>query len=234
MNIEAPLLSNGLSFVKLIEDADPVVQAVMLGLAVASLLCWTIGFEKLIRYILFSRQLRNLERIAEAKNGTSVRLGGLAARFKAVASQEARLNGQELSFHQAAIERSLQDESSTELRRLQSGLPLLATIGSTAPFVGLFGTVWGIMNSFTGIAAAKDTSMAVVAPGIAEALLATAAGLAAAIPAVIFYNFANVFLGHCAERLSIAGARFAKAFASNRLLEGQVSIHEQPSRAFAV
>jgi biopolymer transport protein ExbB/TolQ len=87
---------------------------------------------------------------------------------------------------------------------------LLATVGSTAPFIGLFGTVWGIMNSFTSIAAAKDTSLAVVAPGIAEALLATAVGLAAAIPAVVIYNLANVFLSNNAERLSIAASRYAK------------------------
>ncbi len=89
-------------------------------------------------------------------------------------------------------------------------MPFLATVGSTAPFVGLFGTVWGIMHSFTGIAAAKDTSLAVVAPGIAEALFATAVGLAAAIPAVIFYNQANVALGRVAERLSATVTRFAK------------------------
>ena len=101
-------------------------------------------------------------------------------------------------------------ETSAQLQRLQSGLPFLATVGSTAPFVGLFGTVWGIMRSFTGIAAAKDTSLAVVAPGIAEALFATAIGLAAAIPAVIFYNQANVSLGRLADRLSAAVVRFAK------------------------
>ena len=101
-------------------------------------------------------------------------------------------------------------ETSAQLQRLQSGLPFLATVGSTAPFVGLFGTVWGIMRSFTGIAAAKDTSLAVVAPGIAEALFATAIGLAAAIPAVIFYNQANVSLGRLADRLSAAVVKFAK------------------------
>jgi len=91
-----------------------------------------------------------------------------------------------------------------------SGLPFLATVGATAPFIGLFGTVWGIMRSFTGIAAAKDTSLAVVAPGIAEALFATAIGLAAAIPAVIFYNQANVLLGNVAARMTAAVTKYAK------------------------
>jgi hypothetical protein len=97
------------------------------------------------------------------------------------------------------------------MQRLQSGLSLLATVGATAPFVGLFGTVWGIMHSFTGIAVAKDTSLAVVAPGIAEALFATAIGLAAAIPAVIFYNQANVLLGNVAARMTAAVTKYAKS-----------------------
>ena len=96
------------------------------------------------------------------------------------------------------------------MQRLQFGLSFLATVGATAPFVGLFGTVWGIMHSFTGIAAAKDTSLAVVAPGIAEALFATAVGLAAAIPAVIFYNQANVLLGSVAARMTAAVTKYAK------------------------
>ncbi len=110
----------------------------------------------------------------------------------------------------ARLERSLQMEAGEQMQRLQAGLSFLATVGSTAPFVGLFGTVWGIMHSFGGIAAAKDTSLATVAPGIAEALFATAIGLAAAIPAVLFYNQANVSLSRIAARLSVAVARLAK------------------------
>ena len=90
---------------------------------------------------------------------------------------------------------------SAELRRLEARLPFLATLGSAAPFIGLFGTVWGIMRSFTGIAAANNTSLAVVAPGIAEALFATAMGLAAAIPAVVAYNKITVDLGRFAGRM---------------------------------
>ncbi len=127
-----------------------------------------------------------------------------------IADAEPFAPGETRSEFNARLEKSLNIETSAQLQRLQSGLPFLATVGSTAPFVGLFGTVWGIMRSFTGIAAAKDTSLAVVAPGIAEALFATAIGLAAAIPAVIFYNQANVSLARVAERLSAAVTRFAK------------------------
>lgn len=108
------------------------------------------------------------------------------------------------------------------MQRLQSGLSFLATVGATAPFVGLFGTVWGIMHSFTGIAASKDTSLAVVAPGIAEALFATAIGLAAAIPAVIFYNQANVLLGNVAARMTSAVTKYAKSRAYGHVQERQV------------
>ena len=92
-----------------------------------------------------------------------------------------------------------------------SSLPFLATLGSAAPFIGLFGTVWGIMNSFTAIAQSKDTSLAVVAPGIAEALFATAVGLAAAIPAVIFYNQITVALGRAADRVAPAIVGLARS-----------------------
>ena len=233
--MNAPALSppHGLSFIKLIEDADPIVQAVMLGLALASVVCWGIGFEKLIRYAFFSRQLRGLERFVESRPGEQVPALGLAARFQVLASQEPRLAVHGPSEFQANLERSLQSESATHMRHLQSGLSLLATVGSTAPFIGLFGTVWGIMNSFTSIAVAKDTSLAVVAPGIAEALLATAAGLAAAIPAVIFYNLANVFLSHHAERLSIAASRYAKACAYGAPGESITGVPSEKRRILA-
>jgi biopolymer transport protein ExbB/TolQ len=99
----------------------------------------------------------------------------------------------------------------TELQHIETGLPLLATVGSSAPFIGLFGTVWGIMNSFTAIGQQQDTSLATVAPGIAEALFATALGLAAAIPAVVAYNHFVVKLGRASGRASTAIAELAKA-----------------------
>jgi biopolymer transport protein ExbB/TolQ len=226
-----PLNVRGFSFFHLIQNADPVIQNVMIALAAASIFCWTIGLEKLIRYALFLRQLRALERALKAKEDKSALISGLAARFRAIAALEP--GHKSLADFQAGLAQSLQAEILTELRPLQSGLPFLATVGSTAPFVGLFGTVWGIMNSFVGIASAKDTSLAVVAPGIAEALLATAIGLAAAIPAVIIYNLANVFLSNSSERLGVAAFRFAKAFAAENVSERDASVFDRLSSAAA-
>ena len=112
------------------------------------------------------------------------------------------------------VERAMRGAVRGELKRIETGLPFLATVGSAAPFIGLFGTVWGIMHSFTAIASAKDTSLAVVAPGIAEALFATAIGLAAAIPAVVAYNQISVSLGRAAERTNAAVHRIAPRFAN--------------------
>jgi biopolymer transport protein ExbB/TolQ len=191
----------------LLSNADPVVKGVMLLLTAASVGCWTIAFEKLVRIVAFSRQVAAFEHSGQEPHGPS---NWLARRMVLIAESEPVASGESRAEFGARLEKSLNMETSAQLQRLQSGLSFLATVGSTAPFVGLFGTVWGIMRSFTGIAAAKDTSLAVVAPGIAEALFATAVGLAAAIPAVIFYNQANVSLGRVAERMSAAAARFAK------------------------
>jgi biopolymer transport protein TolQ len=110
---------------------------------------------------------------------------------------------------QERIERVMQVTAGREMQRLERYMPFLATVGSTSPFVGLFGTVWGIMNSFSSIAAAKNTSLAVVAPGIAESLFATALGLVAAIPAVIFYNKFSTDFGRYAGRLEAFGSEFS-------------------------
>jgi biopolymer transport protein TolQ len=212
MDSTAPLAPSNLSFLKLIENADPVVQGVMLSLALASVICWTIGFEKLLRYAAFFRQVRAFERFAESQGKGPAATSRLAVQFQIATADEAHDAAESPAVLVGRIEQTLGIEINVHLRRLQAGLPILATVGSTAPFVGLFGTVWGIMNSFTGIAAAKDTSLAVVAPGIAEALLATAIGLVAAIPAVILYNLAGVFLSNCSDRLSVAANRYAKAY----------------------
>jgi biopolymer transport protein ExbB/TolQ len=204
-----------LSVIDLLMNADPVVKGVMAILGVASVVCWTIAFEKLARILAFSRQVSVLEGSAKARGKDGA---WLAARMSEIAAEEPVAAGETQAEFCARLEKSLALEAGAQLQRLQAGLPFLATVGSTAPFVGLFGTVWGIMRSFTGIAAAKDTSLAVVAPGIAEALFATALGLAAAIPAVIFYNQANVALGRIAERMSAMVARLAKtkAYAHGR------------------
>jgi biopolymer transport protein ExbB/TolQ len=110
----------------------------------------------------------------------------------------------------ARLEQAMRGALKTEFQRIEVGLPFLATVGSAAPFVGLFGTVWGIVNSFTSIAQQKDTSLAVVAPGIAEALIATALGLAAAIPAVVAYNQVAVSLGRVSAKANASIAEIAK------------------------
>jgi len=176
--------------------ADIVVKAVMASLAFASLATWTIFFAKTAQLSRALRRLRAaLTRIADVRTLSEAHMalnGGdtaLSALVRA-ALHEVRLSGDGAS--DAGIkERSasrFSEIARAEARAMRHGMAMLATIGATAPFVGLFGTVWGIMNSFIGISKAQTTNLAVVAPGIAEALLATAIGLVAAIPAVIVYN----------------------------------------------
>jgi biopolymer transport protein ExbB len=182
-------------------SADVLVKAVMIGLAFASLVTWTIFIAKIIELAVARRKLRSAlgkivdsRSLAEAQFVLGAKIGVLSA-FLAAAMREARLSAG-ISSDSGIKERaasSFAEISRAEARRIRLGMGLLATIGATSPFVGLFGTVWGIMNSFIGISKAQTTNLAVVAPGIAEALLATAIGLVAAIPAVIIYNhFARV------------------------------------------
>ncbi|MFT4096058.1 MAG: tonB-system energizer ExbB [Rhodoblastus sp.] len=177
-------------------SADVVVKAVMIGLAFASLVTWTIFFAKTFEISRARRRLSGaLARIADAPSLTDARtLAGNAAPVL-TALLEAAEQEERLSASAGAQGRTLERAASRfqeivrgEQRSVRTGMGVLATIGSTAPFVGLFGTVWGIMNSFIGISKSQTTNLAVVAPGIAEALLATAIGLVAAIPAVIIYN----------------------------------------------
>jgi len=187
------------------KSADVLVKAVMIGLAFASLVTWTIFIAKMIELTVVQRKLRSsLARIAEARSLAEAQFalgakGSVLASFLAAAMREARLSAG-ISSDAGIKERaasSFAEIVRAEARRIRLGMGLLATIGATSPFVGLFGTVWGIMNSFIGISKAQTTNLAVVAPGIAEALLATAIGLVAAIPAVIIYNhFARVTKGY--------------------------------------
>jgi biopolymer transport protein ExbB len=182
-------------------SADVLVKAVMIGLAFASLLTWTIFIAKMIELAIAQRKLKTAlntigdsRSLAEAQFALGAKKGVLPS-FLAAAMREARLSAG-ISSDSGIKERaasSFAEILRAEARRIRLGMGLLATIGATSPFVGLFGTVWGIMNSFIGISKAQTTNLAVVAPGIAEALLATAIGLVAAIPAVIIYNhFARV------------------------------------------
>jgi biopolymer transport protein ExbB len=179
--------------------ADIIVKAVMIGLASASLVTWTIFIAKTIELSLGQRRLdRALQRIAEIGSLAEAQTA-LGAKDKddvlslmlGAAIREARMSSG-MSSDSSIKERaasSFAEIARAEGRRIRTGIGALATIGSTSPFVGLFGTVWGIMNSFIGISKSQTTNLAVVAPGIAEALLATAIGLVAAIPAVIIYNY---------------------------------------------
>jgi biopolymer transport protein ExbB len=196
-------------------NADPVVKAVMIGLVFASLVTWTVWLAKSIEIFFVKRRLRrglnklagirttfeDIERVAEIQ--------GEVARFLDAAATELKLSP-------AATDREgIKERVASRLERIEAGYArrilrgtgVLATIGATAPFVGLFGTVWGIMDSFIGISKAHTTNLAVVAPGIAEALLATALGLAAAIPAVVIYNvFARSIAGYRAALGDAAAA----------------------------
>src|SRR6202167_6337658 len=185
--------------------ADVLVKAVMIGLAFASLVTWTIFIAKMIELSLVQRKLRAaLGKISDARSLSEAQFAlgakdSVLSALLAAAMREARLSAG-ISSDGGIKERaasSFGEIVRAEARRIRLGMGLLATIGATSPFVGLFGTVWGIMNSFIGISKSQTTNLAVVAPGIAEALLATAFGLVAAIPAVIIYNhFIRVTKGY--------------------------------------
>lgn len=168
--------------------ADWVVQAVMVGLVLASVLTWTVFVAKSLELAMAVRRQRRL--LAALDSAASLDKAP-ASDLVAAAHAEQRLSADTVDDRDGLKERvasRLERLEAATGRRMLKGTGVLATIGSTAPFVGLFGTVWGIMNSFIGISRSQTTNLAVVAPGIAEALLATALGLAAAIPAVVIYN----------------------------------------------
>jgi biopolymer transport protein TolQ len=179
--------------------ATLTVKLVMLALIIASVWSWGIIFDKLVSYRRARREADRFDRdfwSGEPLDELYEQLGptpdGRAAKVFAAGMTEWRRSHREdgglIANAQSRIDRSMDVAIQKEAEALQKGLPVLATVGSTAPFVGLFGTVFGIMNSFIEIAQQQNTSLVVVAPGIAEALLATGLGLLAAIPAVVFYN----------------------------------------------
>ena len=190
------------------KNADIIVKIVMIGLAIASIITWTIWIAKGFEVLGAKRRLRS--EIAQLKKArtlkeaseTAGKEGTLAHLLVQDALEEMRLsaNSREKEGIKERVSFRLERLVAACGRNMSSGTGVLATIGSTAPFVGLFGTVWGIMNSFIGIAKTQTTNLAVVAPGIAEALLATALGLVAAIPAVVIYNvFARSITGDKAQ-----------------------------------
>jgi biopolymer transport protein TolQ len=193
------LSSSDLSLFTLFWQAHWLVKLVMIGLLVCSVWVWAIAIDKTL---LFARMRKAMDRFEQAfwsgqsleelYRSLSARPNhSMAALFVAAMREWKRsLEGQTRSFAglQMRIEKVMNVTISREIELLERRLLVLATVGSAGPFIGLFGTVWGIMTSFQSIAASKNTSLAVVAPGIAEALFATAIGLVAAIPATIFYN----------------------------------------------
>jgi biopolymer transport protein TolQ len=213
-----------LSIVTLFLQSDTIVKAVLLLLLAASLWSWAVIFDKAQRV---RRLRRDAEHFEESFwSGGSLddlydRIGArpvdpMSAVFAAAMREWRRSVAKGLVVStsmkaglQERIERVMHVTVGREMDRLERFMSFLATVGSTAPFVGLFGTVWGIMNSFQSIAAAKNTSLAVVAPGIAESLFATALGLVAAIPAVIAYNKFSTDFGRYAGRLDAFATEFS-------------------------
>ncbi len=210
--------------------ADLVVQSVMIGLLIASVGVWAVVIDKLILYRRSRQEMLNFEQVfwsgqslEELYRALSARpTHSMAALFVAAMREWKRsFEGPSpaISSLQMRIEKVMDVTIQREVERLEKWLLMLATVGSAGPFIGLFGTVWGIMNSFQAIAEAENTSLAVVAPGIAEALLATAMGLIAAIPATIFYNKFSSEVNRQTSRLE----GFADEFSA--ILSRQIDSH---------
>ncbi len=216
----SPVTAGGFSFVELFLQAHIVVQIVMLGLLLASIWSWAIIVEKLFAFRRARIEAERFEQLfwsGQSLDELYARLSrdktiATAALFVAAMREWKRsVEGQirALGGIQMRVEKVMDVTTSREMERLDRRLLFLATVGSTAPFVGLFGTVWGIMTSFQAIAVSKNTNLAVVAPGIAEALFATALGLLAAIPAVIFYNKFQADSAQISHRLEAFADEFS-------------------------
>jgi biopolymer transport protein TolQ len=220
-DLPAPgMSSSDLSLFSLFWQAHWLVKLVMIGLVLCSVWVWAIALDKTF---LYARMRKAMDRFEQAfwsgqsleelyRNLAAKPSHSMAALFVAAMREWKRsLEGQARSFAglQMRIEKVMDVTISREVERLERRLLVLATVGSAGPFVGLFGTVWGIMTSFQSIAASKNTSLAVVAPGIAEALFATAIGLIAAIPATIFYNKFASEVNKQAQRLEGFADEFA-------------------------
>ena len=204
----------GVGIWSLFLQADIVVKLVLIGLTLASVWCWAVILQKHLVFKRIREQADHFEELFWSGHPLEELYGEFSeaaahpmeALFVVGMREWRDLRRRGMSSWESIswnMEKAMGVAIAKETEPLQKHLLSLATIGSTAPFVGLFGTVWGIMNSFQAIAASSDTSLAVVAPGIAEALLATALGLFVAIPAVVFYNRFNAGLGDYAGRLEV-------------------------------
>ena len=208
------------SFLALFLQAHLVVKIVMIGLLTASVWCWAIIIEKYLLVRRAERQTARFEEVFWSGQSLEELYNGLAHKPTTsmaslfVAGMREWKRSHEGGMRpggslRARIEKVMDVSIAREMERLEKRLLFLATVGSTAPFIGLFGTVWGIMTSFQAIAVSKNTNLAVVAPGIAEALFATALGLLAAIPAVIFYNKFTHEVSRHAQRLESFADEFS-------------------------
>jgi len=215
MDPAAAVTPESFDLVTIFLRADWVVKLVMIGLAVASLWSWTIILDKLVRFAALNREADRFEdQVASGQSLEDVAAAAGAQPAHALPRmlqgalkewREARTKGPpsegQVAFLIQRIDRHLDAVIARESARVENGLGALAIVATASPFVGLFGTVWGIMRAFQAIAIQKNTSLAIVAPSIAEALFATAIGLVAAIPAYIFYNSFSTAAGKYAARL---------------------------------
>jgi biopolymer transport protein TolQ len=208
-------IATDISLVAMFAKADPVVKGVLAMLALCSLWSWAVAIDKWMSFADLNAKARQFEKnfwsgvsLESLEDSVGDRPRDSMARVFAAAAREWRdvrragaMAANQIALVQERCDRLMQAQVQREVARANKGLAVLATIGSSAPFIGLFGTVWGIMNSFNAIAVARETNLSVVAPHIAEALFATAMGLGAAIPAVIFYNKFAGDLDRFADRL---------------------------------
>lgn len=212
--------AHGIDFISLFLQAGPTVKFVMIGLMLASVWSWAIIIEKLFAFRRakiesdkFEQTFWSGQSLDELYNtlsrGRTITMSALFVAAMREWKRSVEGNIRAMGGIQLRVEKVMDVTISREMERLDRRLLFLATVGSAAPFVGLFGTVWGIMTAFQAIAISKNTNLAVVAPGIAEALFATALGLIAAIPAVVFYNKFSADSAHIAQRLEAFADEFA-------------------------
>lgn len=244
--VEGTQVVHDLSAWALFWQADIIVKVVMILLVSASLWCWTIIFEKLKTLKMANRRAKKFEdafwsgepldklyeRVKQSKTDPmlSVFIAGMDE-WKVAANDQKSGNSALQAGLQQRIERAMAVEITRSMDGLEKNMTFLANVGSSAPFIGLFGTVWGVMNSFTAIAGANNTSLAVVAPGIAEALFATAMGLVAAIPAVIAYNKFSSDINRYAERLETFASEFSSILGRHLARSAQASQFDQKDAA---
>jgi biopolymer transport protein ExbB len=222
-------------------NADIVVKAVLIGLAVASIVTWTVWLAKTIELIIARRRARSaiailasVRHLGQGIERARATKGPLRDLLDAAVTEIELSDGSlDRDGIKARIASRVERIEATCGRRVGIGTGILATIGATAPFVGLFGTVWGIMNSFIGISKAHTTNLAVVAPGIAEALLATAFGLVAAIPAVVIYNIFARSIGHYRALLADASAEVLRLAGRDLDLQASRPMSRMPTLSAA-